>query len=156
MIKDATTLKGKKIKIIEFSQKKTIKNMGIYLSPKVEKILKKRNGEFPRKISEPRYNEYVKIVCQEAGINEIVEGSMKDKESNRQVSGKFEKYKLICSHTGRRSFASNNYMKYPIGFLKNHTGHSSERTFLDYIGKTNLDYSLAYADKYLEEYEDYV
>lgn len=151
MLRDATTPKGKKIKILEFSQKKTTKQMGIFLTPKVEEILKKRNGQFPRKISEQRYNEYVKIVCQKAGINEIVEGSMKDKESNRQITGKFEKYKLICSHTGRRSFASNGYMKYPIGYLKNQTGHSSERTFLDYIGKTNLDYSLAFADEILDK-----
>ena len=151
MVKDATTPKGKKIKILEFSQKKTDKQMGIFLTPKVEKILLKRNGQFPRKISEQRYNEYVKIVCEEAGINEIVEGSMKDKESKRQITGKFEKYKLICSHTGRRSFASNNYMKYPIGYLKSQTGHTSERTFLDYIGKTNLDYSLAYADEILDK-----
>jgi hypothetical protein len=151
MIKDAVTPKGKKIRLLEFSQKKTNKKMSIFLTQKVEKILKKRKGQFPRKISEQRYNEWVKIVCKEAEINEIVEGSMKDKESNRQVTGKFEKYKLICSHTGRRSFASNYYMKYPIGYLKNQTGHTSERTFLDYIGKTNLDYSLAFADEILSK-----
>ena len=151
MIKDATTPIGRKIKILEFTQKKTNKEMGVFINPKVEKILKKRNWEFPRKISEQRYNEYVKIVCKEAGINEIVEGSMKDKESNRQVTGRFEKYKLICSHTGRRSFASNNYTKYQIGHLKSQTGHTSERTFLDYIGKTNLDYSLAFADEILSK-----
>jgi hypothetical protein len=151
MIRDAITPKGKKVRLLEFVQEKTGKSMSIVITKMVERILKKRNGEFPRKISDQKYNEYVKIVCEKAEINEIVEGSMKDKETKRQVTGKFEKYKLICSHSGRRSFASNYYMKYPIGYLKNQTGHSSERTFLDYIGKTNSDYSLAFADEILSK-----
>ena len=151
MIIDAVTPKGKKVRLLQFVQEKTGKSMSIFISKMVERILKKRNGEFPRKISDQKYNEYVKIVCEKAEINEIVEGSMKDKDSNRQVTGRFEKYKLVCSHTGRRSFSSNNYLKYPIGYLMNQTGHTSERTFLDYIGKTNLDYSLAFADEILDK-----
>jgi hypothetical protein len=151
MIREATTPKGKKIKLIEFTQEKTGKKMSVVVTEMVEEILKKRNGNFPRAISDQKYNDYIKIVCELAGIDEIVQGSMKDKETKRQISGYFKKYQLVSSHIGRRSFASNYYMKYPIGYLMRQTGHSSERTFLNYIGKSNSDFSLAFADELFDK-----
>ena len=76
---------------------------------------------------------------------------MKDKETKRQVTGYFKKHQLVVSHIGRRSFASNYYMKFPIGYLMNQTGHTSERSFLAYIGKSNADYSLAFADELFDK-----
>jgi hypothetical protein len=48
--------------------------MSVFVNEMVTEILNKRNGDFPRKISAQRYNTYIKIVCEKAGINEIVEG----------------------------------------------------------------------------------
>lgn len=151
MIREATTPKGKKIKLIEFTQEKTGKKMSVVVTEMVEEILNKRNGNFPRAISDQKYNDYIKIVCELAGIDQIVHGSMKDKETKRQISGYFKKHQLVSSHIGRRSFASNYYMKYPIGYLMRQTGHSSERTFLNYIGKSNSDFSLAFADELFDK-----
>ena len=151
MIREATTPKGKKIKLIEFTQEKTGKKMSVVVTDMVEEILKKRDGNFPRPISDQKYNDYIKIVCELAEIDEVVEGSMKDKETKRQVTGYFKKHQLVVSHIGRRSFASNYYMKFPIGYLMNQTGHTSERSFLAYIGKSNADYSLAFADELFDK-----
>jgi len=52
--------------LIEFTQKKTGKLMTIPLHNKVLEILNKRNGKFPRAISDQRYNDYIKKVCEEA------------------------------------------------------------------------------------------
>ena len=81
-----------------------------------------------------------------AGVNEVVDASIKDKLSKRLVTGRFEKYKCVVSHIGRRSFASNYYGKFPTSMLIQQTGHTSERTFLEYIGKSNADLSLDFYD----------
>lgn len=151
MIREATTPKGKQIKLIEFTQEKTGKKMSVVVTDMVEEILKKRDGNFPRPISDQKYNDYIKIVCELAEIDAVVQGSMKDKETKRQVTGYFKKHQLVVSHIGRRSFASNYYMKFPIGYLMNQTGHTSERSFLAYIGKSNADYSLAFADELFDK-----
>jgi len=146
LIHERHTSGGRVARLIEFQQEKTKKNMSVVITPLVEKILKKRNGAFPRKISSQRYNDYIKEVCKMAGIDEIINASIKDKESNRLITGSFEKYKCVVSHIGRRSFASNHYSKFPTALLIQQTGHSSERTFLEYIGKSNADLSLDFYD----------
>lgn len=137
---------GNMARLIEFEQEKTKKNTSVVITSLVEKILQKRNGEFPRKISAQRYNDYIKEVCKMAGINEVINASIKDKDSKRLVTGRFEKYKCVVSHIGRRSFASNYYGKFPTSMLIKQTGHTSERTFLEYIGKSNADLSLDFYD----------
>lgn len=137
--------KGKKL--IEFTQQKTGKTMTVPLHPKVIEILKKRNGNFPREISDPKYNEYIKLVCERAKINQLVKGSklMENPEGSkkfRKVSGSFKKYELVTSHIGRRSFATNFYGKIPTTYLIYITGHSSESMFLNYIGKSNKDLAM--------------
>ncbi|MES2432186.1 MAG: phage integrase SAM-like domain-containing protein [Bacteroidota bacterium] len=70
-----------KVPLIEFTQVKTGKIMAIPLSKRVRIILDKRNGEFPHKISDQRYNEYIKEVCKLAEINKKTKGSRINKES---------------------------------------------------------------------------
>jgi len=133
--------------LIEFTQKKTRKIMTVPLSEKVMDILNKRNGEFPRALSDVNYNLYIKEVCKAAKINEHVKGSKKtETEENSKIyrneNGTFKKWELVTSHIGRRSFASNNYGKIPTSFLIYVTGHSTEAMFLNYIGKSNKDIAM--------------
>ncbi|HRH02366.1 MAG TPA: tyrosine-type recombinase/integrase [Bacteroidia bacterium] len=134
-----------KVPIIEFTQVKTEKRMAIPLSKKVMAILKKRDGDFPRQISDQRYNEYIKDVARIAGIDKMVKGSKLDIESKRKESGLFPKYELITSHIGRRSFATNNFGRIPTSLLRGVTGHSTEKMFLEYIGKTETDNAIQIA-----------
>lgn len=126
---------------IEFTQQKTGKIMSVPIVPIVADILKKRNGNFPRQISDQRYNEYLKEVCKLAGINEVMQGSKQEvtDHGRRKVKGDFEKWELVSSHIGRRSFATNFYGKIPVTYLTAITGHSSEQMFLEYIGKSQSD-----------------
>lgn len=136
--------------LIEFRQQKTDKLMTVPIHPKVLEILKKRNGEFPRQISDQRYNDYIKIICEKAGINEMVTGkkqiNIAEKKSDpkiiRNIEDEYPKYDLVTSHIGRRSFATNFYGKIPTSYLIYITGHSTETMFLQYIGKSNKDIAM--------------
>jgi integrase len=132
--------------LIEFTQVKTGKIMTVPLSKKVMEILKKRGGNFPRQISDQKYNDYIKDVCKLAGLTNKVTGSLKDPETNRKKTGIFEKWELVSSHIGRRSFATNNYGRIPTSLLIGATGHSTEKMFLEYIGKSDSDKALQLAE----------
>jgi integrase len=129
---------------IEFTQVKTGKIMTVPLHPKVIEILNRRNGEFPYAISDQKYNDYIKTVCEIAKLTQLVNGSKKtetEPESGifRKETKDFRKCDLVSSHIGRRSFASNFYGSIPTSLLINITGHSTETMFLTYIGKSNKD-----------------
>jgi len=133
--------------LIEFTQQKTGKNMTVPLHKKVLEILNKRNGSFPYKISDQKYNNFIKTICELAEINEPTTGSKivetkKGSKIFRKQSGTYKKHELVTSHIGRRSFATNFYGKIPTTYLIYITGHSTETMFLNYIGKSNKDLAL--------------
>ena len=134
-------------KLIEFTQVKTGKIMTVPLHPKVIEILNKRNGMFPYAISDQKYNDYIKVVCEIAELTQIVNGSKKIETAPksgiyRKVTKDYRKCDLVSSHIGRRSFASNFYGTIPTTYLIYVTGHSTEVMFLNYIGKSNKDLAL--------------
>jgi integrase len=135
--------------LIEFTQVKTGKIMTVPLSKKVLDILKKRKGEFPKSMSDQKYNDFIKEVCRKAGLTNKVKGSIvvpNYKNEKRKKVGTFEKWELITSHVGRRSFATNNYGKIPTSLLIGATGHSTEKMFLEYIGKSDTQKALQLAE----------
>jgi integrase len=137
--------KGKKL--IEFTQVKTGKIMTVPLHPKVIEILDKRNGSFPYAISDQKYNDYIKTVCEIAELTQKVKGSKHLETAPksgifRKETGMYRKCDLITSHIGRRSFATNFYGTIPTTYLIYVTGHSTEAMFLNYIGKSNKDLAM--------------
>jgi integrase len=129
---------------IEFTQKKTDKIMTVPVHPKVIEILNKRNGMFPYAISDQKYNDYIKTVCEIAEITQIVQGSklieIKPKSGIfRKVSKQYRKCDLVSSHIGRRSFCTNFYGTIPTSLLINISGHKTEEMYLSYVGKSNKD-----------------
>lgn len=145
-------------KLLSFKQQKTSKNIVIPFLEQAQEVYNKRNGNFPRPISEQKYNDYLKELCKLAGINELIQGAIMDSISTsnkktrndyRKINGKYEKWQLIGSHVGRRSFATNFYGKVPTSVLIGITGHSTEAMFLNYIQKTESETALD-AFKYFE------
>ncbi|HNP32156.1 MAG TPA: hypothetical protein PKN96_02555 [Flavobacterium sp.] len=130
---------GDIITYIEFTQQKTRQNIALPLHPEVLEILKKRDGNFPRPISDVKYNVYIKLIAKKAGIIDLIEGSKIDSDINRKVKGVYPKNELITSHIGRRSFATNYYGTIPTPLIMGATGHQSEKMFLNYIGKSQSD-----------------
>ncbi|SHI77602.1 Site-specific recombinase XerD [Mesonia phycicola] len=134
------------LNFIELVQQKTKKRVVIPVHPKVQKILEKYNGNFPDHYSKNRgsamtvFNRLIKDVAKDAGLTQIIEGAKIDEHTNRKKDGKYPKHQLVTSHICRRSFATNYYgTEIPTAHLINTTGHSTEREFLNYIGKTSLD-----------------
>lgn len=142
MIRYEKNKSGELKPLIEFTQVKTEKIMTIPLHSKIMEILKKYDGNFPRKISDQKYNEHIKKVCEKAKINEPIHGILFDPEIKEKVEKDYPKWKFVSSHIGRRSFASNNYGKIPTSFLMYITGHTTEAMFLTYIGKSNKDIAM--------------
>ncbi|WP_334125374.1 site-specific integrase [Empedobacter brevis] len=137
------------INFIEFKQNKTQKLMKIPILSEVQVILDKRDGDFPRRISDVNFNLYIKEVCKKAGIIENVFGGKTNQGfKNRKIYDTYPKYKLVTSHIGRRSFATNYYRQLDIDTLMYVTGHSSQKQFLDYIQKTNEERGIEVAQAF--------
>ena len=121
--------------------------MTVPLNKIVMNILEKRKGHFPRRISDQKYNDYIKQVCKQVQINHKCSKSIRESNEGeiRKKSSIFEKWQLITSHVGRRSFASNYYGKIPTALLIGATGHSTEQMFLEYIGKSDAQKALSLA-----------
>lgn len=123
-------------KIIRYEQSKTQKVVRLALHPQVISILSHRDWEFPRPISNVKFNEYIKKLSKEIGMDELSEGIVYDEELKKRIKGMYPKWKLIKSHTCRRTFATNHYGKLPTSKLIAATGHSTEKMLLAYIGET--------------------
>ena len=72
-------------------------------------------------------------------------------KDNKRILGVYPKYKLISSHTMRRSFASNLYGKVPTIVIMAITGHTTEKSFLTYIKKPQRDFAERLKDYYLKQ-----
>lgn len=148
-----------KFRFIVLTQKKTKKIVQIPIHQKVEVILNSRKGSFPLVFTKNAdsnsalFNKYLKLVCEKARLIDSVRGKLRNKKTGRLEEGDYPKYKLVTSHICRRSFATNFYAKekYPTPLLMNITAHSTEKMFLDYIGKKPIDYGVQLAEIWKKE-----
>ena len=156
---DTSMIEKKKGKhLLTFKQQKTSKPLTIPFLDEAREIVNKNKGKFPRPISHQKYNDYLKELCKLAGINTKIKGSIIERVSSsktktrndyRRIKGTFEKWELVSSHIGRRSFATNFYGKVPTSVLIGITAHSTEQIFLQYIRKNETDTAID-AFKYFE------
>lgn len=117
---------------IEFRQVKTNKKILLPLHPVVLSILEENGNDFPPRQSPTKYNYLIKMVAEKAGISNLLYSTKRF--SHRAHKALVEKFSIITSHIGRRSFATNFYGKIPTPLLMQATGHSTEQMFLKYIG----------------------
>lgn len=98
-------------------------------------ILEKYKYDLPIDISNQKFNEYIKEVCDKAKIKDvIVKGITK---AGKRKKDSYLKYKLVTAHTARRSFATNLYNSdFPTISIMAITGHKTEKAFLSYIKVT--------------------
>lgn len=129
------TSKHVKDTFIEIEQAKTGGKVVIPLHPVVKAILSKYEKGLPPFISNQKYNDYVKEVCQLAGITEQAQKGIT--RGGLRVLKFCEKWELVSSHTARRTFATNAYKKgIPALTIRQITGHKTESAFLKYIKAT--------------------
>ena len=121
---------------IETTQIKTGEPVVIPIHPTVKRIIEKYNGVLPLSISNQKTNDYLKelgkkVDCLKSTFSKtITKGGL-------TVTQNFEKWELLCTHTARRSFATNEYLAgTPTITIMAITGHKTEKAFLRYIKLT--------------------
>ena len=120
---------------VSIKTQKTGDKVDIPLLPPLRAVLQKYEGTrtgFPRNISGQKLNDYLKEIGEAVGFSEsILENSTQGKA---KVSKQRPKYELMCTHTARRSFATNMY-KTGVStiYIMRITGHRTEKNFLKYI-----------------------
>lgn len=120
------------LRTLTVNTQKTQKRVVIPLSDEVISIYKKYDGKFPSPVYKSAFNRQIQRCAMIAGINDTI-------YINVTKGGKVEqeatpKWKLVSSHTARRSFATNLYKKSHNSLMvMKFTGHTTEENFLKYI-----------------------
>ncbi|OYU96705.1 MAG: tyrosine type site-specific recombinase [Bacteroidetes bacterium B1(2017)] len=128
-MKNENIVNGNKLKI---KSVKTNQLSYIPLNPVVLEILNKYSFQLPKGISNQKMNEYLKEIGKLANLDEPITINSIKGGAKQQIL--FKKYELISTHCARRSFATNAYLaNVPVVSLMKITGHSQEKTFLQYI-----------------------
>ena len=139
---DFTRIKQENIKdnMLTIQQQKTNEFVTIPLHPVFITIWNKYNGVLPANISNQKFNDNLKDVCQEAGLKERVMKSIT--KGGKKQTTVYEKWQLVSSHTARRSFATNLYKSgFPSISIMQITGHKTESSFLKYIKVTREEHA---------------
>ncbi|WP_336516025.1 site-specific integrase [Pollutibacter soli] len=88
-------------------------------------------NRLPKSVSNQKFNDYIKEACRLAGLTD---------KGRVENSPEIELWEKVSSHTARRSFATNTYLKGVSSYtIMRITGHKTEKSFLRYIKFTSLD-----------------
>jgi len=137
---------GKKVTLLSITTKKTATAVKIPVVDNFLTIVKKYNYSLPQ-ISSKVLNDRIKTIAEQAGItNEVTYTSYKGGEQKQIV---VPKWKLIASHTCRRSAITNFYFYYeiPAERIMRISGHKDMKTFRNYIRFGDIDNALAVAEQ---------
>lgn len=117
---------------ISIQTQKTNTPVQIPIHPIIREILKKYNNQLPPPPTLQHFNREIKKICRKIGFTKKV--LYERTIGHKRVSKLIPKYKLISSHTARRSAATNMYLAgiapYRIMLI---TGHRTEKSFFRYI-----------------------
>lgn len=121
-------IRGGKIYVLT---QKTSEPVVIPIHPVVQQIIDS-GFDFSLSLSEDKTRKYIRHLCRYVGIDtpvkvRIVDGGRVSVETK-------PKYELVSTHTARRSFLTNAYLKgeKPV-YLMKISGHKRETTFLSYL-----------------------
>lgn len=127
-----------KNEFLEFTQQKTGQKIVIHIDEKVQAILKKYNWQI-KSMEIGRLNKCLKGMCElipefkETFEKKYTKGGVKKIDN-------LPKYTQVTTHTGRRSFATNEYLAGTDTLLiMSATGHLTEREFMNYIKVTPME-----------------
>ena len=116
---------------IQKRTKKTEQDVVLPIHPMVQSIIKRYDFEIP-KVPYLTFNKTIKDVVQAAEIDyDVTYVETKGGISETRTE---PKWKLVSSHTARRSFATNAYLSgVPTIAIMKMTGHKTESSFMKYI-----------------------
>jgi len=113
-------------------QQKSVHWVVIPMRKEAKEIFTKQFKEKIPSISDVKFNEIIKVLGKMAGICQAVKFSYK--KGNKLIEEKKPKYAWITSHTARRSFCTNEFLKgTPVLLIMKISGHKREKDFYRYI-----------------------
>jgi integrase len=122
------------IRFFKIIQQKTKNEVFCPITEEIEAIMSKSQNRNtpPQFLNEPALNKSIKEIGRRAKINQPV--VKRFTKGGRQMKEEYSKYKLIGTHTARRSFCTNMYKKgMPTFDIMHFSGHTTEREFYKYI-----------------------
>ncbi len=127
----------------EVTTQKTNETVLIPIHPRVKAIMAKYEGKYvnslPPSIANQNMNIYLKDLCEMVDCLKV-DINKTSKKGNLTLHETVKKYKLVTTHTARRSFATNLYLQgFPAINIMKLTGHKTEKSFLKYIKITPTD-----------------
>ena len=130
-LKPENTRNGK----IKIETKKTHNKLSIPIISSAQAILDKYPDLGNNKITNRQMNEDLKVIGKLAGINEMT--VIQTHQNNQRIEKIVPKYKLITTHTGRRTFVTLSLEKgMRAETVMKITGHKDMRSFRRYIKLT--------------------
>lgn len=106
-----------------FIDQKTDKDIVVPILKPLKDAYKANGGKPPYKISDVKFNSYVKDLCALAKLKDEIRLSYTDSYGKTQYETK-KFFEFVTSHIGRRSFITNLINFIPITILTKITGHS--------------------------------
>lgn len=131
---------------ISITQKKTGAKVTIPCHPELKRILEKYNYNVPH-LYDQKINDYIKVVAEKAGLDELVK--VERIKAGKQTVEYVPKYKLVHTHTARRTGATLMYLDGMEVFdIMRITGHSTPLTLKKYIKADELEVAQKINRKY--------
>ena len=139
-------IEQEEITYLNIRQQKTGAKVAIPCNSALKEILEKYNYQLPH-LEDQVINRYIKEVAKDAGITELVE--IETTKGGTPKKEKIEKYKLIHTHTARRTGATLMYLAgIDLYDIMKVTGHSSPAMLKKYIKADSLEVVEKLTDRY--------
>jgi len=111
---------------------KTMKKVSIPIHPMVKSIIKKYNGSLPVSVFKTKANKHLQRCGELAHIDEPI--ILHRIRGGKEIIKSEPKYKFITTHTARRSFCTNMFLRrIPTKAIMAISGHTTEANFMKYI-----------------------
>ena len=139
-------IEKQEITYLNVRQQKTGAKVAIPCNSALKAILEKYNYQVPH-LADQVINRYIKEIAEKAGLTELVE--IETTKGGTPKKEKIEKYKLVHSHTARRTGATLMYLAgVDLYDIMKVTGHASPKMLKKYIKADTLEVVEKLTDKY--------
>lgn len=134
--------------MINIFQTKVKSKVTIPISARLREILEKYNYNLPQRTDKglTDFNQKVRDIGEIAKINERV--VIQQTRGTKREEKFFYKYELMSSHTCRRSFCTNKFLKaVPVKVIMAISGHKTEKAFMKYLKLNNEEIVAAFSEQ---------
>lgn len=139
-------IEQQEITYLNIRQQKTGAKVTIPCKTELKRIMERYDYQLPH-LADQVINRNIKKVAEMAGLNELIE--IETTKGGTPKKEKIEKYKLVHTHTARRTGATLMYLAgIDIYDIMKVTGHSSPKMLKKYIKADSLEVVQKLTDKY--------